>query len=255
MRISKLISKKFNISVRSAKELLRSGAIKSGKSIIKKDIEIDSLEIDIELLKKKDNLPIRYNISDYLLSKDEERIFLYKPPYMHVERHKLEDELTLSDIMNNDFASYHLLSRLDYEASGVIAGIKDGIKIISTYKKYLAIVSGVFPKSITVNKKIDANKRRKVAVLDEEGDSPATFSLIKAKGEVSLVKAELKIARRHQVRALLSFLGYPILNDKLYGGSSNASHLMLFCYEYELNGKICKALEYEEKFLSYFNNL
>jgi 23S rRNA pseudouridine1911/1915/1917 synthase len=36
-------------------------------------------------------------------------------------------------------------------------------------------------------------------------------------GEISLVKAAPKTGRLHQIRAHFEFIGFPVLNDKIYG--------------------------------------
>ena len=53
----------------------------------------------------------------------------------------------------------------------------------------------------------------------------------------SLLMIKLKTSLRHQIRAQLSYLGYPILGDELYGGSSSLRiFLHAFYYEIPLDG-------------------
>ena len=116
MRLSVFIAQKYNISRRTAKEYIKNGFVISGKSIITKDIDILGSE-DIILNIPQNN--ISYNINDFLLHQDNNYVFLYKPPFMHSERHTISDSLTVSDIYKN-FPDFKPLSRLDYEADGVI---------------------------------------------------------------------------------------------------------------------------------------
>jgi 23S rRNA pseudouridine1911/1915/1917 synthase len=48
----------------------------------------------------------------------------------------------------------------------------------------------------------------------------------------SLLMIELKTGLRHQIRAQLSYLGFPILGDELYGGNK-AERLYLHAWRYE----------------------
>ena len=49
----------------------------------------------------------------------------------------------------------------------------------------------------------------------------------------SLLMVKLKTGLRHQIRAQLSYLGYPILGDELYGGSSSL-RIFLHAFYYEI---------------------
>ena len=124
-----------------------------------------------------------------------------------------------------------LVHRLDKETSGVLllakkrsaltkmhALIRDG----AIDKRYLALVSGVWPDAkrvvkLKLHKYLTEDGERRVAVTVEGQASHTIFYLRQAWAKYSLLEAELKTGRTHQIRVHLSHLGYPIAGDDKYG--------------------------------------
>ena len=233
MRLSVYCAENYNISRRQAKEAVKNGLISINKSIIKKDIEIDGTEnITADFTIKQ----LNYNLSDYLLYQDDNYVFLYKPPFLHSERLHIDDDLTISDIYKN-FPDYNSLSRLDYEADGIIGMINKNIKINNISKSYYAFVNGEFPEYIEIAKKIDAVNKKKVKVLDNNDDGfPAVMKKVKFNGKISLIEVTLEKAARHQVRAFSDYLNHSIIGDKIYNGLQ-FKRLCLHCFKYTINDK------------------
>lgn len=250
MRLSVYIAQKYNISRRTAKEYIKNGFVISGKSIITKDIDILGNE-DIILNVSQNN--ISYNLNDYIIYQDNNYIFFYKPPFMHSERHTISDSLTVSDIYKN-FPDFKPLSRLDYEADGVIGIISKNIPLNNISKSYYAVVCGDFKSNITLSNKIDADNKQKVKVLEDNGAFPAVIKKVSSNGKYSLVSVALEKAARHQVRAFLSYLHFPILGDKLYGGA-NFKRLCLHCFSYTINDVTVMCKKQTDEFLKMYKSL
>lgn len=251
MRLSIFCANKYNISRRLAKEYIKSGNILIDKSIIKKDIDIQGNENVILSIEKTQST---INIEDYIIFKDSHYIFLYKPPFIHSERLKIDDNITISDIYKF-FPDYTPLSRLDYEADGVIGMVKNNIQIDNLSKSYYAIVEGNFPKKITISKKIDADNKKKVKIIDDNNDGFKTYmENISYNGKYSLINVTLNKAARHQVRAFSSYLNHPILGDKIYNGKP-FKRLCLHCYKYTINNKTILHEEKTNEFLQIYYNL
>lgn len=250
MRLSVFIAQKYNISRRTAKEYIKNGFVISGKSIITKDIDILGNE-DIILNVSQNN--ISYNLNDYIIYQDNNYIFFYKPPFMHSERHTISDSLTVSDIYKN-FPDFKPLSRLDYEADGVIGIISKNIPLNNISKSYYAVVCGDFKSNITLSNKIDADNKQKVKVLEDNGAFPAVIKKVSSNGKYSLVSVALEKAARHQVRAFLSYLHFPILGDKLYGGA-NFKRLCLHCFSYTINDVTVMCKKQTDEFLKMYKSL
>lgn len=249
MRLSVYCVEKFKISRRQVKEAIKNGLISIDKSIIKKDIEITGTENIIADFNIKQ---LDYNLSDYLLYKDDNYVFLYKPPFLHSERLHIDDDLTVSDIYKN-FPEYCPLSRLDYEADGIIGMINKNTQLHNIAKSYYAFVNGEFPEYIKLSKKIDADDKKKVKVLENNDTGfPAVMKRLKFNGKVSLIEVTLEKAARHQVRAFSAYLNHPIIGDKLYNGLP-FERLCLHCFKYTINDKTFYCQKQTESFLQIYN--
>ena len=54
-------------------------------------------------------------------------------------------------------------------------------------------------------------------------ESVTEYEVIKRIGKITFLKVKLITGRKHQIRTHLSYIGNPILNDKLYGGKQSAN--------------------------------
>ena len=248
MRLSVYCAEKFKISRRQVKEAIKNGLISIDKSIITKDIEItgtENIKADFNIKQ------LDYNLSDYLLYQDNNYVFLYKPPFIHSERLHIDDDLTVSDIYKN-FPEYSPLSRLDYEADGIIGMINKDTQLNNISKSYYAFVNGEFPEYIELSKKIDADNKKKVKVLDDNTGFPAVMKRIKFNGKISLIEVTLEKAARHQVRAFSAYLNHSIIGDKLYNGLP-FERLCLHCFKYTINNKTFYCQKQTEIFFQIYN--
>lgn len=232
MKISRTIASKYKISKRLAKKYIKSGYVLLNSEIIQRDLELSGNE-EASLLVSK-NIE-KYDIDKFLIAKYDTVVFLYKPPFMHTERHKLEDDLTLSDIIENNFSEYRLISRLDYETDGVVPAVKVSFKIDYIRKYYLAFVYGRLDNSLTLRNKIDAHKKRKVIVTEKVINNETAITPLKYFKDNTLVLVTVSEATRHQIRALLSYISHPIAGDKTYGIHDNFPRLMLRCQKVAIN--------------------
>ena len=185
-------------------------------------------------------------------------IALHKPSELHGHPLCYSDQDTLLNFLaeenkwgalnvNVDHYDRGLLYRLDYETSGVILlakeqnyfnSIRNEIKEKMKRKLYLVIVNGQFDRegSWTHFFKATGVKGSKQKVSDDihhdalEGNLKVKTLLFK--DEKTLLLVSLETGLRHQIRAQLSHLGFPILGDELYGGTKS-SRLFLHAWKYE----------------------
>lgn len=230
MRLSKLLADKYGISVRTAKKYIREGMVAVDGETIKKDPETESDNIVLNAVTKRPDA----DFSKYLIREFDNLVFFDKPSFMHTDLQKPDDPLTMEDVLSAYSEDFEYISRLDYTTDGVICAVRKGFFVFETKKVYLAYVKGEFKDEITMDNKIDAEKRKAVRVLSEPGGYPAKFTPIEYKAGCTLVRAEVENAARHQLRAYLAHIGHPIIGDGLYG-DGGFSRILLHCKETFVN--------------------
>lgn len=88
-------------------------------------------------------------------------------------------------------------------------------------RKYVALVWGVIPNDTGI---IDApimrdkNDRKKMAVGSHNSKDAIThFKVIERYSRVTLIELKLETGRTHQIRVHMNYIGYPVVNDPVYG--------------------------------------
>ena len=109
-------------------------------------------------------------------------------------------------IAKNDYAHEFLAKQLEEK---------------TTYRKYVALVWGVIQNDTgTINAPIGRDKldRKKMAVTSENSKSAIThFRVLERYKNATLIELQLETGRTHQIRVHMNYIGYPIVNDPVYG--------------------------------------
>ena len=220
---------------------------------VKRETDIVGITLSINLY------PEIYNYSKCDLKLDvvyeDEIVLVVNKPKGILVHSDGNEEITLTKIVESYYAEKNYISalpihRLDKETSGLVVYSKSIVfqplldKMLSEKqirRNYLAFVQGVMEKnkSLTIDSPIgkdrhNSNKR----IIFKGGQSALTKVKCLAyskKNNYSILRCTLDTGRTHQIRVHLSSIGYPILNDELYGRYSNLCIRMgLFADEIEM---------------------
>ena len=126
-----------------------------------------------------------------------------------------------------------LAHRLDRETSGILLVGKKRLALTALHdmfrehgsgadKRYLVLVKGRWVNNtqhvkLPLYKYLTEGGERRVMVRDDGKASHTIFRLLARWPEMSLLEAQLKTGRTHQIRVHLAHLGFPILGDEKYG--------------------------------------
>src|SRR5262245_26740230 len=128
-------------------------------------------------------------------------------------------------------AFLELVHRLDRDTSGVLMLAKRRSALLALHRQlregsvqkfYLTLVKGRWRDEkrnvrLPLDKYVLGSGERRVAVSEEGAPAHTIFRLRQAWREWSLLEAELKTGRTHQIRVHLAHLGFPIAGDDKYG--------------------------------------
>lgn len=130
----------------------------------------------------------------------------------------------------------HAAHRIDSPVSGVVlfartskalSRLNESIRNGQMHKTYLALVSPV-PKQAQAKLEHYLVHGDHEAIVVAKGTHGAqcarlSYRIVKVVGDVALLEVDLETGRYHQIRAQLSAIGSPIVNDRRYGGREIAS--------------------------------
>ena len=133
-----------------------------------------------------------------------------------------------------------LAHRLDRETSGVLLLAKKRSALVRLHeqmrdgeidKRYLSLVLGQWRNArqhvkLPLHKFHNQGGEKRVMVREDGQSSHTIFTLQKGWHEFSLLEAQLKTGRTHQIRVHLSHLEFPIAGDDKYGDFGRNRELM-----------------------------
>jgi 23S rRNA pseudouridine955/2504/2580 synthase len=127
-----------------------------------------------------------------------------------------------------------LVHRLDRDTSGVLLIAKKRSALVELHRQiregtiekfYFAVVAGKWQNRkqdvrLPLHKYLTESGERRVSVNPEGLPSRTVFTLMEQQDKASLLEADLKTGRTHQIRVHLAHLGFPIVGDTKYGNEA-----------------------------------
>ena len=206
---------------------------------VKREDDIVGLSLDINIYPEK-HVYEKIDYSIDVVYEDEIILIVNKPKDVLVHSDG-NDEMTLTRMVQSYYSDRNWVSplpihRLDKETSGLVVYSKSPVfqPLLDLYlsqkrirRNYLAFVEGKMEegKTISIDKPIgkdrhNPNKR----IIYRNGQNALTkvkCVSVNRSRNYSILLCTLDTGRTHQIRVHLASIGYPILNDDLYGRSSD----------------------------------
>jgi 23S rRNA pseudouridine1911/1915/1917 synthase len=135
------------------------------------------------------------------------------------------------DTLGNYFASlypkltFRPINRLDRDTSGLCLVAKNAhsANVVKPEKIYYAAVSGKIDSSGTIREPIArvADSIILRCVSPNGQDAITHYKVLSSNDKYSLLEVKLETGRTHQIRVHFSYIGYPLVGDDMYGGSTD----------------------------------
>ena len=233
------------------------------ETLKKRDVRVNGVKSDSQATVRSGDeltlyLPDKYLTAPLrILYEDERMLAVEKPAGVPVDG---DADCIGADTMLARLRAYcptaSLAHRLDAGTGGVLlagktveglAYLLDAFKGHRIEKTYLCLVRGV-PNPPQADRRAfllkDAASAR-VRILSSPAPGALSietrYRLLETRGDISLVEVQLVTGRTHQIRAHMSFLGYPLLGDDKYGNRTfnrahHAAQIALWCARLHLDG-------------------
>lgn len=240
-RIDSFLSNELQEYSRSyIQKLIKDGLVKVNNKIVKPKYNINQGDkIIIQLPKPRKISVTPENIPVEIIYEDDDLAIVNKPQGMVVHPAPGNYSGTLVNALLhhcNDLSSINgvirpgIVHRIDKDTSGLLMIAKNNkshnflseqLKEHSIKRIYYAIVYGIISEeSGTINAPIGRHpiNRLKMAVVEKNSKNAIThFKVIDRFEKYTLVQLQLETGRTHQIRVHMSYIGYPLLGDPVYG--------------------------------------
>lgn len=286
VRVDRYLRKKLkDFPLSDIYKLIRKGKVKINEKKIKQDSRLNSGDVlqlylnlyeNNQILKNNEepfvniSLERNKNLQDMIVYENEDLFIINKLAGDLIHKGSGHD-ISLLEEFRSYFHSniINFVNRIDKDTSGLVIGAKNirTARKLAEYirenrieKKYYILVEGHINKENfyieNYLKKDDDSEKVLVSDTAKEGykKSITHFIKIATSQKYTILEAELKTGRTHQLRAQLAHINHPIIGDKKYGKVLNTQMFLFSHYINILDENIELNLEIPTIFLNKLNN-
>lgn len=236
MRIDKYLVDILNITRSKVQKLIDNGNVLVNNNAVKNnyivriddEITVDEVVENYEIKSEKMDLNIVYE--------DDDLIVINKPSGMVVHPSAghysgtLVNGLMYHCKLSNNGVRPGIVHRIDKDTSGLLLiakndeahlNLSEQLKKKTVIRKYVALVNGIINHDTgTIDAPIgrDKDDRKKMSVTNVNSKNAVTnFRVLERLNNATLIECILDTGRTHQIRVHMQYIGYPIVNDPVYG--------------------------------------
>ena len=237
-RIDTFLAKTLDISRNKAAKKNEDNVLVNNKKVknsylVKENDKISITEYEEEEIKaipEKMDLDIVYEDDDVIVVNKENGIVVH--PAIGNTHHTLVNGLLYHSkelsSKNGEFRP-GIVHRIDAYTTGLLMIAKNDkahdflakqLNEKTVHRKYIALVWGVINNDTgTIDAPIgrDNLDRKKMAVISGGKEAITHFKVLKRYKNATLIELKLETGRTHQIRVHMNYIGYPVVNDPVYG--------------------------------------
>ena len=237
-RIDTFLAKTLDISRSKAAKLIEDNVLVNNKKVknsylVKENDKISITEYEEEEIKaipEKMDLDIVYEDDDVIVVNKENGMVVH--PAIGNTHHTLVNGLLYHSkelsSKNGEFRP-GIVHRIDAYTTGLLMIAKNDkahdflakqLNEKTVHRKYIALVWGVINNDTgTIDAPIgrDNLDRKKMAVVSGGKEAITHFKVLKRYKNATLIELKLETGRTHQIRVHMNYIGYPVVNDPVYG--------------------------------------
>ena len=237
-RIDTFLAKTLDISRSKAAKMIEDNVLVNNKKVknsylVKENDKISITEYEEEEIKaipEKMDLDIVYEDDDVIVVNKENGIVVHLA-IANNNNNLVNGLLYNSKELSSKNGEFRpgIVHRIDAYTTGLLMIAKNDkahdflakqLNEKTVHRKYIALVWGVINNDTgTIDAPIgrDNLDRKKMAVVSGGKEAITHFKVLKRYKNATLIELKLETGRTHQIRVHMNYIGYPVVNDPVYG--------------------------------------